>query len=168
MIRQHPFQDIYSLFDSMIPDTMMPARRTRFSDTVQSTGMPLDVYATDEQAVVLASVPGMSPEDLNVTVKKDTVTISGSLKGERRQEDEQGKPVTWYFSEIPRGSYERQLRMPFAIAEDKVEAQFAHGMLRIVLPRADTATAHQIDVRVMDSRFPEIATESTQTEAEEE
>src|SRR5690625_2197461 len=62
MMRQHPFQDFYSLFDSMIPDTMLPPRRSRAVDTMQSCGMPLDVYTTEDQAVVLASVPGIAPE----------------------------------------------------------------------------------------------------------
>lgn len=168
MIRQSPFQDIYSLFDSMIPDTMLPARRTRLGDSLQSTGMPIDCYATEEQAVILASVPGISPDDISVSVKKDTVTITGSLTGERKQEDEHGRPVTWYLSEIPRGSYERQLRMPFMIDEEAVEAQFAHGMLRIVLPRADKASAHKINVKVMEERFPEIAVAENSANGTEE
>lgn len=158
MIRQHPFQEIYSLFDSMIPDTMLPtSRRPRLGSSALTAGMPIDSYATEDQAVVLASVPGIPPEDISVSVKKDTVTITASTPGERQREDEHGKPVTWYMSEIPRGSYERQLRLPFVVDEAQVEAQFANGMLRIVLPRAEKASARKIDVKVQNGRFPEIA-----------
>lgn len=167
MIRHTPFYDVLSAFDTFNQATRLPAQRMRSGTTspgVRSSGMLIDCYTTPDYAVVIASMPGIHPDDVDVSVNKDTLTIHGSVSGDRRQQDEHGDPVTWYLSEIPRGTYERRLKLPFPIEEDGVEAQFANGMLRIVLPKMEAAKPRSISVEVLESRFPEIAAEAEEEE----
>ena len=163
MIRHSPLYDVLSVLDSFNQATRLPmqsAKSNMGSNGETGWGMLIDCYATNDQAVVLAALPGIHPDDTNVSVDNDTLTITGNVTGGRKQQDEQGDQVTWYLSEIPRGSYERRITLPFQIDEEHVEAQFSNGMLRIVLPRLEASRPRQISVQVMENRFPEIAGES--------
>ncbi len=163
MIRHSPLYDVLSVLDSFNQATRLPMQSNRSSQSSNGEngwGMLIDCYATNDQAVVLAALPGIHPDDTNVSVDQDTLTITGVVTGGRKQQDEQGDPVTWYLSEIPRGSFERRITLPFQIDEEHVEAQFSNGMLRIVLPKLEASKPRKVSVQVMESRFPEIAVES--------
>lgn len=168
MIRHSPLYDVLSVLDSFNQATRLPLQPTRSSTSTNGDtgfGMLIDCYATNDHAVVLAALPGIHPEDTNVSIDKDTLTITGNVSGDRKQQDEQGQPVAWYLSEIPRGSFERRITLPFQIDEDKVEAQFSHGMLRIVLPKLEASKPRKVSVQVMESRFPEIAAETSEEQS---
>lgn len=167
MIRRSPlYEDFASLLNTMDQMTRLPlqlgGRPSTTSNGEFTTGMLVDCYATNDHAVVLAAMPGIHPDDANVSVDKDTLTITGSISGERRQQDEQGDPVAWYLSEIPRGSFERRITLPFPIDEERVEAQFSNGMLRVVLPKLEASKPRKISLQVMEQRFPEIQVGSGQ------
>jgi HSP20 family protein len=174
MIRQSPLYDVLSILDSFNSafnqSTRLPLQSTRSTSSSNgelTMGMLVDCYATNDHAVVLAAMPGIHPDDANVSVDKDTLTITGSVSGERKQQDEKGDPVAWYLSEIPRGSFERRITLPFPIDEERVEAQFSNGMLRIVLPKLEASKPRKVSLQVMESRFPEIAVGSGQGSSKE-
>lgn len=169
MIRNSPFYDILSAFDAFDQATSLPRlarRRSGTAHTLQSS-MPVDLYVTTDYAMVLASMPGMHPENVDVSVEKDTLTIAGSLSADRKQEDEQGEPVTWYMAEIPRGSYERHIRLPFEIEESAVEAEFSNGLLRIKLPKLEASKPRRIPVNVMGEQFAELSADTAESETAE-
>lgn len=106
--------------------------------------MPLDVYATDDKVVIIASVPGMDPDDLQLTVQQNTITLSGSLG--KAVGTEETKGATWYIHELGSGHYRRSVSLPFAVDADKADATFEHGMLRVVLPKAEEAKPRKIAI----------------------
>lgn len=106
--------------------------------------IPLDVYATDEQAVVLAAIPGMRPEDLDLSIHQNTVTLSGTI-GNVPDADE-AKGATWYVHELGSGAFRRSVTLPFPVDADRVEASFDQGILRVVLPKAETAKPRKIAI----------------------
>ena len=106
--------------------------------------MPLDVYATEDQAVILAAVPGMRPEDLELTVHQNTVSLSGKIGSV--PETEEAKGATWYVHELGSGTYRRSVTLPFPVDANQAEATFEHGILRVVLPKAETAKARKIAI----------------------
>jgi HSP20 family protein len=108
--------------------------------------MPLDVYATDDHAVILAAVPGMRPEDLEITVHQNTVSLSGKVGSVT--DTEEAKGATWYLHELGSGTYRRSITLPFPIAADNVEASFEHGIVRIVAPKAEHAKPRKVAVNV--------------------
>lgn len=108
--------------------------------------LPLDVYATESELVVLAAVPGMNPDDIMITVEKNTLTLSGSMANLAEAEDTRG--ASWYLHELPYGTFERSLTLPFELDANRAEATFENGMLRLVLPKAEAEKAKQIKVRV--------------------
>ena len=117
--------------------------RSDNSDIV-AQAMPLDVYATDGQVVILAAVPGMQPDDMELTIHENTVTLSGTIRD--AVDTDEVKQATWYIHELGSGSYRRSVTVPFSVDADRAEATFAHGMLRVVLPKAETAKPRKISI----------------------
>lgn len=104
--------------------------------------MPLDIYSTDDEVVILAAVPGMRPDDLDLTIQKNTVMISGELHSPTGEHD--AASLTWYARELAEGTYRRSVTLPFLVDADKAEATFEHGILRIVLPKAEESRPKKV------------------------
>lgn len=110
------------------------------------TMLPLDVYSNENEVVVLAAIPGIRPDDLNISIDKSTVTLSGTIRS--AAESEEGKNASWHLSELSYGTFERSLTLPFEFDANRAEATFDNGMLRLVLPKAETEKPRQIKVKV--------------------
>ena len=108
--------------------------------------MPLDVYATENEIVVIAAVPGLNPDDIRITVEKNTLTLSGTIPNVAEAEDT--KNASWYLHELPYGTFERSLTLPLELDANRAEATFENGMLRLTLPKAETEKPKQIKVKV--------------------
>jgi HSP20 family protein len=106
--------------------------------------MPLDVYATEDQAVILASVPGMQPDDLDLAVHENTITLSGKVESTTNAEETKG--ATWYAHELWSGEVRRSVTLPFPVDADRAEAVFENGILRVVLPKAESAKPRKISI----------------------
>jgi HSP20 family protein len=106
--------------------------------------MPLDVYATGDQAVLIAAVPGMQPGDLELTVHQNTVSLRGTVRS--AADAEETKDATWYVSELGSGTYQRSVTLPFPIDAEHAEATFAHGLVRVTLPKAESAKPRKIAI----------------------
>lgn len=109
--------------------------------------MPLDVYATPEEAIILAAVPGMRPQDLEITYDQNTVTLSGRVA----PAGEQDQNATWYLHEIWSGQVERTVSLPFEVDPSQAEATFENGIVRVSLPKAAWAKPHKITVTASQS-----------------
>lgn len=107
--------------------------------------MALDVYATDDDFVIMAAVPGMRPEDLDLSVQKNTVTLSGTIRS--ATDPEEGKGATWYVRELGGGTFRRSITLPFEIDADQARATFEHGILRVVLPKSEASRARRIAIQ---------------------
>ena len=80
-------------------------------------------------------MPGLNPEDLEITYTQNTLTLSGSVPNVA--ESEQGQNATWYLRELWSGQFQRTVTLPFEVDASKAEATFEHGIVRITLPKAD-------------------------------
>ncbi|MCC6792738.1 MAG: Hsp20/alpha crystallin family protein [Thermomicrobiales bacterium] len=106
--------------------------------------IPMDVYATEDTVVILAAIPGMRPDDLELSVHQNTVTLSGAVGNV--PDTEEAKGATWYIHELSSGSFRRSVTLPFPVDADRAEASFEHGILRVNLPKAETAKPRKIAV----------------------
>src|SRR6478609_3206143 len=86
--------------------------------------LPLDVFVTDHEAVILAAVPGVDPSQIEITVNEGTVTISGQVPNVAASDDAKG--AQWYVHELPSGTFRRSLSIPVEFDVEKAEASFAH------------------------------------------
>lgn len=135
IFRENPFGDTFSTLWS----------RSESSGGAVARPMPFDVYSTDDEVVILAAVPGMRPDDLDLTVQRNTVTISGRVQHDSAEGED--KDVTWHLRELASGSYRRSITLPVSLDADRAEATFEHGMLKIVLPKAEASRPHKIAIR---------------------
>ena len=107
--------------------------------------LPLDVYATEQDVVVVAAIPGMRPEDLQVTYNQGTLTLSGTIHNVA--EGEEAKGATWYAHELWSGQFRRALSLPFEVDADHADATFEYGIVRIVLPKAEQEKPKTIAIK---------------------
>jgi len=135
LFRENPFGDTFNTLWS----------RSESSGGSVARPMPLDIYSTDDDVVILAAVPGMRPDDLDLTVQRNTVTISGRIQPEASNDED--KDVTSHLRELAHGSYCRSITLPFSLDADRAEASFEHGMLRIVLPKAEASRPRKISIQ---------------------
>ena len=136
-----------SAMDRLFNESFVPgATRAFWSNGTGQAVVPLDVYATDDEVVVLAAIPGVNPEDVRITIDKNTLTLAGEIANVVDAEDAKG--ASWYLHELPFGSFERSLTLPMALDASRAEATFDNGMLRLILPKAESEKPKQIKVKV--------------------
>lgn len=102
---------------------------------------PLDVSETDDAYEVEATLPGLKPEDIEVQVHGDTVTIKGEAKEEA---EEKGK--SWLRCERRHGVFARSFTLPTDIDSDKASADFENGLLKLRLPKSEASRPKMIKV----------------------
>jgi HSP20 family protein len=120
-----------------------PVREDNFSPRDDSEGqLTIDVYQTDNDIVIKSTIAGVKPEDLDVNINNDMITI----RGERRQ-DEQISQENYYYQECYWGSFSRSVILPVDVLAEKIEASMKNGILTIRLPKADTNRSKKIQVR---------------------
>ena len=141
--RTSPLGELVTLrhaMDRLFEDSFVRPRAFGFTAD-SSASLPLDVTNSADALVVEAALPGIKPEDVEITVEDGTLTI----RAESRQERESTEGET-LVSEIRRGSVSRMLALPSGLEADKATATFEHGMLRLTFPRAEAVKARQIRI----------------------
>lgn len=103
---------------------------------------PINVWTSEDEAIVRAELPGIEPADIDISLVNDTLTIKGCRNKEAEKEGE-----TCHRQERGYGQFARSLQLPFRVESDKVEARFADGVLEISLPRAESDKARKISVK---------------------
>jgi HSP20 family protein len=102
----------------------------------------LDFSETKDAVFVKAEVPGMDPQDIQLTLQDQVL----SLKGEKRQEKEE-KDEHYYRMERSYGAFARAIRLPAPVDGSKVTASFKHGLLTVILPKASMAKGATIPIK---------------------
>jgi HSP20 family protein len=105
--------------------------------------LPLDVTRDNDRLRIEAALPGIRPEDVQITVENGTLTISAESSEERNQRNDQGEVLV---QEIRRGSVSRSIALPSGLEPDKANATFEHGVLRLEIPVAETVKPRQIRI----------------------
>jgi HSP20 family protein len=104
--------------------------------------LTIDVYQTEGEIVIKSTIAGVKPEDLDVSINNDMVTI----KGERKNE-EVVSAENYYYQECYWGHFSRSVVLPVDILSEKAEASLKNGILTIRLPKADTNKIKKLQVR---------------------
>ncbi|HEX6387199.1 MAG TPA: Hsp20/alpha crystallin family protein [Anaerolineae bacterium] len=131
----------------------MDRLRREMDRVLQSTtrlsapGFPaLNVWTNADGVVVTAEIPGITPDDLDISITGDTLTLTGA-----RRPEETGENVRYHRRERGFGRFTRSLQLPYRVEASQVSATFDKGVLRIDLPRAEADKPKKIQVKAAGS-----------------
>ena len=109
--------------------------------------VPIDVYQEGDNTVVRASLPGIKPEELEVTLVEDKLSIVGTTKFDKEIKEE-----NYLHRENRYGSFQRVVTLPSAHDPEKVEAAYEDGVLTITIPKDEKSAPKSIKVEVRPSK----------------
>jgi HSP20 family protein len=160
VVRWDPFTDLRVTMDRLFDDSFARPRRRIVSAREFAAMVPVEVSETDAAIEVKASLPGVKPEEVDITVHDDVLTI----KAEHREEKTEGAPAAaegestegeekpaetsrrFYRRELRYGSFHRSFSLPAGVDADKAEAKFENGVLHLTLPKAEANRPKQIKI----------------------
>jgi HSP20 family protein len=138
LIPWKPFSDLDKFFSD--DDWLLPIfPRTELAKPA------MDLKETDKEVVAEVEVPGFDPEKIDVSVEDGVLRVKGSMD-EKKEEKEKG----YWRKEIRTGSFERLVRLPVAVKEDGVEATYDKGVLKIIMPKAETKPTSKVKIKVKE------------------
>ena len=152
-----PFRDAVSLRDAMNSLFQESFVRPGTSPAQSAyAALPLDVCETEHEFVVKAALPGVSPDDVEITVHGDTLTIRGESKAEEEKKGEH-----WHLRERRFGTFQRSVALATPVNSEKAQADYDLGVLTLTLPKAESAKPRQIKINGLAQR--QAARDKTQT-----
>lgn len=143
LARWDPFREMMSLRQAM--DRLFEEAWVLPSRFFAPEGIyipPIDVTEDDQNIIVKAALPGLRPEEVDISVTGDALTIRGEHKAE-----EERKEQTWHRRELRYGRFERTITLPTAVQAEQAEAIFENGVLTLRLPKAEAVKPKRIQVK---------------------
>lgn len=143
IIRGNPWREARTLrqaMDELFEDSFVRPREGQMERTERRLRLPLDVYTTPEEIVIIASLPGLTPDEVDVTIDDDRLTIRGELRPPLEN-------VDYLFQERAYGPFSRTLTLNVPVETDAAEAVFENGVLTLTLPKAEESKPKTIEVK---------------------
>jgi HSP20 family protein len=146
IVRWNPARELLTMRDQM--DRMMEdAWGTSWGRRGGSwdggvAAFPIDVYQTDKEYVVKGTLPGVKPEDLDVSIVGETLTIKATA-----HESQEAKEEDWLLRESRYSNYSRTVTLPSQVQADKVDASLENGVLTLRIPKAEAMVPKTIKVK---------------------
>ena len=143
MQRWDPFRELQEMDETM--NRLWRGFGSRIANReAEDWNIALDVVRKPEEIVAKASLPGVKPEDIDVTIEDNVLT----LKAQRSSEYENKDDTAYLIRERSYGSYYRALRLPESVDTEKVKSDYEHGVLTVTLPKMEEKKPKQIKVNV--------------------
>lgn len=130
-----PFRELRQIQDEM--DRLFSRAYPRSTDYP-----PLNVWSNEEETIVQAELPGYNPDEIEISVVQNTLTLRGERKPEELQEGE-----TYHRRERRTGRFVRTVELPFEVDNSAVKAEYKSGILSVRLPRAEEHKPRKIAVK---------------------
>jgi len=141
LTRWEPMRNVMTLREAM--DRLFDDAFTRPVGLSGFSAIPaIDMYQTSDEVVVKAALPGLKPEDVQISVTADVLTLRGEVKEEKEEKD-----ATYHVREQRYGSFERAVMLPTDVQTEKARAEFENGILTITLPKAEAVRPKNITIK---------------------
>jgi HSP20 family protein len=145
LTRWDPFREMMNLrtqMDRMLSDwpNALPGMGEGESGSWQR--LPLDVSESDQAYTVCASIPGVSPEEMEISVQNNVLTIRGETKSEEERQGDR-----WHLRERRTGQFQRTITLPNNVDANQVGAIYENGVLTLNLPKTEEAKPRRINVQ---------------------
>ena len=131
----NPFEEMEKMFEDFgphFPKGFTPA---------------LDIYQDKNSVIVETAIPGVDPEQINISIENDVLTIEG--KSEQKSEVEEKE---YYRKEVRHGSFHRAVSLPAAVEGDNAKADYEDGILKITIPKAERAKPKTIKIKAIKKK----------------
>lgn len=140
-LTRSPIRSLFSrsLFDDMF-DRYLSETNGEFS---QMMNVSMDVAETEQAFEVTVDLPGINPDEVDIQIDNNTLTIRGQRDEESEEKDEEKQ---FHRVERYRGSFARSVVLPNSINEDETAAEFKDGVLRIMIPKSEEARPRKISI----------------------
>ena len=135
-----PFREMLTLREAM--DRLFDESFVRGATSANGYGLALDVQQDNDNYVVRANVPGLRPEDLQIEVVDNTVTVRGEVKSERKEEKD-----NYLLQERRYGQFSRSISLPTSVNAARAEATIEQGVLTLRVPKAEEAKPKAITIK---------------------
>jgi len=139
LVRWDPFREMSAM--RRVMDRLFDESSTPTIWRARVRPIPVDLYETDDSVVAKAALPGVNPEEVEVSVNDDLLTIKGETKHEEKEERE-------YFlrRELSYGAFGRTLPLPASVDAEKATAEYEGGVLTITLPKVEGSRTKTIKI----------------------
>jgi HSP20 family protein len=140
LTRWEPFREarrMHDMLDRMMDRSLLDPWASGFEGV-----LPIDMYQTDDEIIVKASAPGMTAEDIDISITGETLTIRGELKAEEVQEE-----ARYHIRERRMESFSRSISLPTMVQAEKAKAEFENGILTLTLPKVEEVKPKTISVK---------------------
>jgi HSP20 family protein len=143
IIRWNPYRDMYDLVNAMdrLVDSRYLAPRMTWNSG-SDWGIALDVSESEDAYMVKASLPGINPDDLDISIESNILTIKGEINEESESEGRR-----YHLRERRYGSFCRSFTLPNMVNTDAIEANYEAGVLTLSLPKVEEAKPKRIEVK---------------------
>jgi HSP20 family protein len=144
LVRWEPWSDLVSLRDAMdrLFEESVVRPRAGWLAPLAAESLAVDMYETDEEVVVKTATPGVKPEDIDVSITGDVLTIRGETKAEEKVEK-----ANYIRQERRYGAFSRSLTLLSTVVADKATAEFEGGVLTLTLPKAEEVKPKTIKIK---------------------
>ena len=143
LVRWQPFQEIEEVrrqFDRLLGDFA-----TVDQGASKGSWVPASELRDDGEHLTLRlSLPDINPNDIDIQVTKDSLSVAGERHFQRKSESDKDKG--YYWSEMSYGKFRRVFALPLAIAHEQVKADYSNGILTLTLPKANEVKAFKVQV----------------------
>ena len=112
------------------------------ADQIEEGELPIDMYQTPDAIIIRALVAGVNPDDLEISITRDMVTLKG-----HREEVQECSDEDYFHRELFWGSFTRTILLPEEVIIDEAEAEERHGLLEITLPKLDKDRSTKLSVK---------------------
>ena len=140
LVRYQPFNELRRAMDRLFDERFFTPYQLFTFGRDEIT--PIDVYQTDNEVVVKATVPGVKPEEVDVSIADNMLTIKGETKAEEKIERKD-----YLYQEHRYGTFRRSVALPSGLDTEKTAASFDNGILTLTIPRTKEAKPKQIKVK---------------------
>jgi HSP20 family protein len=139
--RWEPFRELRQMQENMDQLWRNFGHGEGEAGNVENWAIPLDVVQEGDNIIVKASVPGVNPEDIDVSIENDVLTIKGQTEEEREHQE-----GNYLMRERRSGSFYRALRLPDTLDSDQAQPHYEHGVLSITFPRRESKRAKRLQI----------------------
>jgi len=157
------FLTLREAMDRLLQDSFVRSPGNQGTQQARFFVPPANAWESQDEVVLELALPGVNPDNVDITYEQDTLTISGYFQQPERSNGQNGQNGhnghngqsgrNWILFELPRGQFHRRFNLQVPLDADRVEATYNNGILTLHLPKSEAVKPRKIQVRTTQSQL---------------